>query len=77
MALSGALHGRLTLVRRLLGPPVPPPVCGVTALINTTTIKQILYIICNDKTVIYILNIYEIQTATKTYMSNLVRTTRF
>ena len=54
MALSGALHGRLILVRRLLGPPVPPPVCGVTALINTTTIKQMLYIICNDKTVIYI-----------------------
>ena len=69
MALSGALHGTgLTLVRRPLGPSVPPPVCGVTALIDTTTIKQMLYIICNDKTVIYIyiLNIYEIQTAIKT-----------
>jgi hypothetical protein len=52
MALSGALHGTgLTLVRRPLGPSVPPPVCGVTALINTTTIKQMLHIICNDKTV--------------------------
>ena len=54
MTLSGALHGGLTLVRRLLGPPVAPPVYGVTALINTTTIKQMLHIICNDKTVIYI-----------------------
>jgi hypothetical protein len=67
MALSGALHGTgLTLVRRPLGPSDPPPVCGVTALINTTIIKQMLHIICNDKTVIYILNIYEIQTAIKT-----------
>jgi hypothetical protein len=54
MALSGALHDGLKLVRRLLGSSVPPPVCGFTALINTTTIKQMLYIICNDKTVIYI-----------------------
>jgi hypothetical protein len=54
MALSGALHGGLTLVRRLLGPPVPPPVCGVTALINTITIKEMLHTICNDKTVIFI-----------------------
>jgi len=55
MALSGALHGTgsLTVIPGL-GPPGPPPVCGVTALINTTTIKQMLHIICNDKTVIYI-----------------------
>jgi hypothetical protein len=53
MALSGALHNGLTPVDRSLGPSVPPPVCGVTVLINTT-IKQMLYIICNDTTVIYI-----------------------
>jgi hypothetical protein len=59
MALSGALHGTgLTLVRRPLGPSDPPPVCGVTALINTTIIKQMLHIICNDKTVIYIKTLF-------------------
>ena len=64
MALSGILHGigSIAMISGF-GPPGPPPVWGVTALINTTTIKQMLHIICNDKTVI--LNNNEIQTAIK------------
>ena len=64
MALSGALHGMGSLpIGSGFGSPGPSSVCGVTALINTTTIKQMLHIICNDKTVI--LNNNEIQTAIK------------
>ena len=64
MALSGALHGMGFLpIGPGFSPPGPPPVWGVTALINTTTIKQMLHSICNDKTVI--LNNNEIQTTIK------------